>query len=99
MAAAVGRLAEIGGGQVVVEDGRVVAEVACPIGGLLSDRPVEEVAGAVGGIGRAAHRLGVTLESPFMVMSFLALSVVPSLKLTDRGLVDVDAWKLVPLRV
>jgi adenine deaminase len=72
--------------------------VACPIGGLLSDRPVEEVAAAVQALEEAAHvGLGATLPSPFMAMSFLALSVIPELKLTDRGLVDTVNFRLVPL--
>jgi adenine deaminase len=100
MAVAANRLRELGGGQVAVRGGEVVAEVACPIGGLLSDRPVEEVAAAVGALEVAAHEhLGATLRSPFMTMSFMALSVVPELKLTDRGLIDVDRFELVPLEV
>lgn len=100
MAAAVNHLREIGGGQVAVAGGEVLAEVPCPIGGLLSDRPVEEVAAAAHAMDGAAHgALGVTLPSPFMAMSFLALSVVPELKLTDRGLVDVDRLELVPLEI
>jgi adenine deaminase len=99
MAAAVNRLAEVGGGQVAVAEGRVLAEVPCPIGGLLSDRPVEEVAAAVQGIEAAARRLGATINAPFMTMSFMALSVVPELKITDRGLIDTVRFELVPLEV
>ena len=99
MAVAANRLRTIGGGQVAVSGGRVLGEIACPIGGLLSDRPVEEVAAAFRRLEEAAEELGVTLPSPFMAMSFLALSVVPELKLTDRGLVDVDRSRLVPLQV
>jgi adenine deaminase len=95
----VNRLAETGGGQVAVAGGAVLGEVPCPFGGLLSDRPAEEVAAAVHAMGKAAQELGVSLPSPFMAMSFLALSVVPQLKLTDRGLVDVDRFELVPLQV
>jgi adenine deaminase len=97
MAAAVNRLREIGGGQVVVEAGRVRAELPCPIGGLLSDLPASEVAAATSELAREAHELGVSLPSPFMAMSFLALSVIPELKLTDRGLVDTVNFALVPL--
>lgn len=99
MAAAVNRLAEIGGGQVAVDGGRVVGEVACPIGGLLSDRPAEEVAEAVRLMAESVQGLGATLPSPFMAMSFLALSVVPELRITDRGLVDTVRFELVPLEV
>jgi adenine deaminase len=97
MAAAVRHLAETGGGQVAVAGGAVVAEVRCPIGGLLSDEPVEDVAAAVRKLEEAARGLGVTLPSPFMAMSFLALSVIPELKITDRGYVDVTRFELVPL--
>jgi len=99
MATAVNRLAETGGGQVAVAGGAVLGEVPCPFGGLLSDRPAEEVAAAVHAMGKAAEELGVSLPSPFAAMSFLALSVVPELKLTDRGLIDVDRFELVPLQV
>jgi len=99
LAAAVNRLAETGGGQVAVAAGTVLGEVSCPFGGLLSDRPAEEVAALARAVGRAAEEMGVSLPSPFMAMSFLALSVVPELKLTDRGLVDVDRFELVPLQV
>jgi adenine deaminase len=100
MAAATNHLRAIGGGQVAVADGTVLAEVPCPIGGLLSDRPVEEVAAAVRRMDEVAHgTLGATLPAPVMTMSFMALSVVPQLKLTDRGLVDVDRFELVPLEV
>jgi adenine deaminase len=99
MATAVNRLAEVGGGQVAVADGRVVGEVPCPIGGLLSDRPCEEVAEGVRHLEDSARGLGVRLPAPFMAMSFLALSVVPELKITDRGLVDTVRFELVPLEV
>jgi adenine deaminase len=99
MAAAANRLREIGGGQVVVMDGRVIAELPCPIGGLLSDLAFEEVAQRTRILEEAAGELGTTLPSPFMAMSFLALSVIPELKLTDRGLVDVDRFELVPLEI
>jgi adenine deaminase len=100
MAAAANRLAEIGGGQVAVVDGRVVAEVPCPIGGLLSDLPAEQVAAAAQTLDDAAGReLGATLPAPVMTMSFLALSVIPELRITDHGLVDSVAFRTVPLDV
>jgi adenine deaminase len=93
MAVAVARLAELGGGQVAVLDGAVVAEVALPLAGLMSDRPAGEVAGALHALNAAAaERLGVTVDEPFMQLSFLALSVIPQLRLTDTGLMDVDAF-------
>jgi adenine deaminase len=97
MAAAVNRLAQIGGGQVAVAGERILAEVPCPIGGLLSDRPMEEVASAVERMEKVSRGLGARIPAPFMTMSFLALSVVPELKITDRGLVDTIRFELVPL--
>jgi adenine deaminase len=100
LAVAVNRLAELGGGQVAVLDGNVLAEVALPIGGLMSDRPAPEVAAAIHHLGTAAAgQLGITLPAPFMQLSFLALSVIPSLRITDRGLVDVDRFELVDVAV
>jgi adenine deaminase len=93
MATAVARLAEIGGGQVAALGGEVLSEVALPLAGLMSDRPADEVVAALRELGRvAADRLGVTVAEPFMQLSFIALSVIPALRLTDHGLVDVDAF-------
>ncbi|MGH2659527.1 MAG: adenine deaminase [Actinomycetota bacterium] len=99
MAAASNRLAETGGGQVALAGGEILGEVPCPFGGLLSDLPAEQVAAMVHGLAKAAEEMGATLPSPFAAMSFLALSVVPELKLTDRGLVDTVRFELVPLQV
>jgi adenine deaminase len=98
MAAAVARLAEIGGGQVAVDDqGVVLAELPLPIGGLMSDRPAREVADGLHRLVQAARSLGTTINAPFMHMSFLGLSVIPELRLTDKGLVDVGKFELVPV--
>ena len=100
MAAAVARLAEIGGGQVAVLDGRVIGEVALRIGGLMSDKGAAEVAGEVRALSEVvATRLGLTIEAPFMQLSFLGLTVIPELRLTDRGLFDVNAFSLVDVSV
>jgi len=99
MARAIARLTEIGGGVVVVEDRGVRAELALPVGGVISEAPLEEVVSASNGCIDAAAVLGCALPSPFQTMAFLALSVIPSLKITDQGLVDVDRFELVPLRV
>ncbi|HEU5212139.1 MAG TPA: adenine deaminase [Gaiellaceae bacterium] len=98
MSRAVTRLSEIGGGVVVVEDRGVRAELPLPVAGLLSDAPLDEVVEASKNCVEAAHRLGCTLPSPFQSLAFLALSVIPALKITDRGLVDVDRFELVDLR-
>ncbi len=98
MSRAVTRLSEIGGGVVVVEHGGVRAELPLPVAGLLSDAPLDEVVEASKNCVEAAHRLGCTLPSPFQSLAFLALSVIPALKITDRGLVEVDRFELVSLR-
>ncbi len=93
MAAAVARLAEIGGGQVAVLDGRVIGEVALPIGGLMSDKSAAAVAEEVSQLAEVTSKaLGVTIDAPFMQLSFLGLSVIPELRITDRGLVDVTTF-------
>jgi adenine deaminase len=95
MAVAVARLAELGGGQVAVRDGTVIAEVPLPIAGLMSDQPAADVAAAVAHLEHiAAAELGVTIGAPFMHLSFLGLSVIPELRITDRGLVDVNKFAL-----
>jgi adenine deaminase len=99
MAFAVGRLAETGGGIVAVEDGRILAECPLPVAGLLSDAPLADVIAQSRACNEAAHALGWTGATPFLTLSFLGLSVIPQLKITDRGLVDVDRFALVPLAV
>jgi adenine deaminase len=100
MAAAVARLAEIGGGQAAILDGRVLAEVPLPLAGLMSDRSAGEVADQIAVLGRAAaDHLGVSVAEPFMQLSFIALSVIPELRLTDGGLVDVERFDYVPVEV
>ncbi len=91
------RADELGGGMVVAEGSEVKAEVPLPLAGLMSDQPIEVVRDQLDTAIGAAHELGSTLHDPFMAMSFLALEVIPSLKLTDQGLVDVDRFELVPL--
>ncbi len=99
MAFAVGHLARIGGGIVVVDDGHVVAECPLPVAGLLSDAPLAEVIASSRATNEAAAALGWSGATPFLTLAFLALSVIPSLKITDRGLVDVDRFEIVPLEV
>lgn len=98
MAVAVARVAEIGGGQVAVLDGEVLGEVRLDVGGLMSTRPHLEVAGDLDAlVATTAEHLGVTLTAPFMQLSFLGLSVIPELRITDRGLVDVTRFELTSL--
>jgi adenine deaminase len=99
MAFAVGHLAHIGGGIVAVDDGRVIAECPLPVAGLLSDAPLADVIASSRACNEAAAALGWSGATPFLTLAFLALSVIPSLKLTDHGLVDVDRFEIVPLEV
>jgi adenine deaminase len=99
MVACVERLATIGGGIVVADEGRVVAELPLPVAGLLSDEPVGAVVRRMDTVHEQLGGLGVKIASPIMTLSFLALSVIPSLKITDLGLVDVDRFAIVALEV
>ena len=95
MAVAVNHLARIGGGFVVVRNGQVLAELALPIAGLMSDKSFEAVRDALIPLRAAATSLGTVLAEPFLQVAFLPLPVIPHLKLTDRGLVDVDRFCLI----
>ena len=95
MALAVNRVIELQGGGVAVAGGRIVAELSLPIAGLISDRPFEEVEAALRGFRRATRAMGCALEEPLLQLAFLPLPVIPHLKLTDRGLVDVDRFELI----
>ncbi|BBU54578.1 adenine deaminase [Mameliella alba] len=95
MAVAANRLSEIEGGFVVARDGRVLAELALPVAGLMSLEPFEEVRARLVDLRAAAKSLGVTLEEPFLQLAFLALPVIPALKITDRGMVDVNRFEII----
>jgi adenine deaminase len=99
MLAAARALAESQGGMAAAAGDTVLANLPLPIAGLMSDQPIERVRQQMDDMLRAAHQLGSPLHDPFMAMSFLALPVIPSLKLTDHGLVDVDKFQLVSLFV
>lgn len=96
MALAANRLGEIEGGFVVVEGGRVLAELALPVAGLMSLEPFEVVREGLVALRAAAAGLGVVLEEPFLQLAFLALPVIPHLKITDHGMVDVDRFEVIP---
>jgi adenine deaminase len=98
MTRAVERLGQIGGGIVVVDDGEITAELPLPVAGLLADAPLADVIRLSLACNDAARGLGWSGATPFLTLSFLGLSVIPSLKITDRGLVDVDRFELVPLK-
>ncbi|MBI4311491.1 MAG: adenine deaminase [Chloroflexi bacterium] len=95
MHAAAREIERMGGGLAAVSDGKVLASLALPIAGLLSQEPLEAVVAAIEALEEAAKALGCTLPSPFSTLSFMALPVVPELKLTDMGLVDVKRMRLV----
>ena len=90
LAAAIGEVVHLGGGVVVADQKSILATLPLPVAGLMSDRSINEVATQLERLHEAARRLGCKLTEPFMTMSFLALSVIPELKLTDRGLVRHD---------
>ena len=96
MALAVQRLGEIEGGFVVVEGGRVLAELALPLAGLMSLNSFEDVHDDLVALRAAARSLGVVLEEPFLQLAFLCLPVIPHLKITDHGMVDVDRFEVMP---
>jgi adenine deaminase len=97
---AAGRAAAANGGGLAVAAGeQVLARLALPVGGLMSDRPISAVAADYDQLVSAARKLGSPLTDPFMAMSFMALEVIPSLKLTDKGLVDVEQFRIVELFV
>ena len=96
MAMAANRLGDLQGGFVVVRDGTVLAELSLPVAGLMSDRPFEEVHESLIALRTAAGSLGVTLEEPFLQLAFLSLPVIPALKITDRGMVDVEKFEIIP---
>lgn len=92
---AVKEIERLHGGLVVAADGKILASLALPIVGLLSDEPLEVVVDKLEKLEQLARDLGTTLKSPFATLSFLALPVIPELKLTDLGLVDVNEFRLI----
>ena len=98
MRAALAKVAEMGGGSAVVRDGAAQASLALPFGGLMSDAAPEEIAKALKVLRAASADIGCEVPEPFLQLAFLSLPVIPSLKLTDRGLMDVDAFQLIDVR-
>ncbi|WP_347139980.1 adenine deaminase [Paracoccus sp. SSK6] len=95
MALAANRLSQIEGGFVVADSGQVLAELPLPVAGLMSLEPFESVRDRLVLLRDAARSLGVTLEEPFLQLAFLALPVIPALKITDRGMVDVTRFEII----
>ncbi|MCD6441168.1 MAG: adenine deaminase [Candidatus Marinimicrobia bacterium] len=94
---AIREIQAMNGGQVVVENGKVMASLPLPIAGLMSNRSLPEVRSAINQLNLETRRLGCKLENPFMTLSFLSLPVIPEIKLTDMGLVDVNKFDFIPL--
>ena len=99
MHAAAARVIELGGGLVAADGDEILVELPLPVAGLMSDRPLVDVRADYDALIAAARTLGSPLHDPFMAMSFMALEVIPSLKLTDHGLVDVEKFEVVGLFV
>ncbi len=97
MALAANRLAETGGGQVVVKDGEIIGEVQLPIAGLMSNEPVDKVARQAASVLDGFKACGSMLNSPNMQLALLALVVIPELRITDKGLVDVTKFAFIPV--
>ncbi|MHA1927701.1 MAG: adenine deaminase [Candidatus Thorarchaeota archaeon] len=96
IAAAV-QIVRMHGGIAIVRDGEVISSLPLPIAGLMSDKPIEEVSEKLKELKQAAKSIGTTLDEPFMAMAFLSLPVIPKLKITDMGLVDVDRFRIIDL--
>jgi len=92
---AIKEIERLKGGLVAVAGGKILASLSLHIAGLLSDEPLEMVVAKLNKLEQAAARLGTTLPSPFSTLSFVALPVIPELRLTDLGLVDVNEFRLI----
>lgn len=97
MALAANRLAEVGGGQIVVSEGKVLALVELPIAGLMSNERAEVVAEKAEGILQGFRTCGCTMNNPNMQLSLIALVVIPALRISDQGLVDVERFEVIPV--
>jgi adenine deaminase len=97
MSMAVNKLVEIGGGQVVVKKGKIIGMIELPLGGLMSTERADVVAKKAAAILEGFYQIGCELNNPNMTMSLLALPVIPELRLTDKGLVDVTNFRFIPI--
>lgn len=98
MMLAINKIIEMQGGLVVTDEQRVLEYLPLPIAGLMTTEPAEKVGVSLRKLKSATEKIGVTLKNPFMLLSFLALPVIPGLKITDKGLVDVLKLSSVPLQ-
>lgn len=99
MIKAIKQVVKMDGGYVVVKDGKALASLKLPIAGLMSNQPLNEVNKALNKLRKESRKLGTRITNPFITLSFCALPVIPELKLTDKGLVDVNKFRLVSLEV
>jgi adenine deaminase len=99
MHAALQAVVQMGGGLAAASNQKVLARLALPLAGLMSLEPISDVREQLDRLIDTAHEMGSILADPFMTLSFLALPVIPALKLTDRGLIDVNKFEVVPLFV
>jgi adenine deaminase len=99
MHAALKTVVDMGGGLAAVSKQKLLARLALPLAGLMSLEPATDVRERLDGLIAITHKMGCTLSDPFMTLSFLALPVIPDLKLTDKGLIDVNKFEVVPLFV
>ena len=99
MRTAIRELVRIGGGLAVAKGEEILEALPLPRAGLISDRPLADVREGLDALAAAVRKLGCTHPDPVMALSFVALEVIPALKLTDRGLVDVEKFDFVPLEV
>lgn len=99
MRTAYAELINLGGGFAVVQNGKILASLALPFGGLMSIESVENVEDSLRKLHHASRSIGCELGEPFLQLAFLSLPVIPRLKLTDRGLVDVDTFRIIPVAV
>ncbi len=99
MAFAANVVSDMDGGLAAVEAGHVLAKLALPVAGLMSEKPADEVARKARALNEAARRLGVKVDEPFSILSFMSLAVIPEIRITDKGLVDVDKSSIMSLLV
>jgi adenine deaminase len=99
MAMAINEICRMRGGLIATSHGRIRHALPLPMAGLLSDQSVEDVEARLTGLQTEARRMGSSMASPFAMLSFMALPVVPRLKITDRGLIDVDAFQIIDVFV
>jgi adenine deaminase len=97
MVKSINTIIEMNGGLTIVKDNQVLVKLQLPIAGLMSDKPVEEVVKKLNKFRTILRRLGCSLNSPHMILSFMALTVIPEIKLTDKGLFDVEKFGFVDL--